>query len=80
MDNLNEKVWYACYSSNLLQERFLCYIKGGQPAGANTSYNGCDDKKLPIDSERMYIPTELYFANVSKNWNGGIAFIRKILD
>lgn len=76
MDNLNEKVWYACYGSNLLQERFLCYIKGGQPAGANTSYDGCDDKTLPINSEQMYIPAELYFAKVSKNWNGGIAFIR----
>ncbi|RKO71241.1 hypothetical protein D7322_13920 [Sphingobacterium puteale] len=76
MDNLNKKVWYACYGSNLLQERFLCYIKGGQPAGANTSYDGCDDKTLPINSEQMYIPAELYFAKVSKNWNGGIAFIR----
>lgn len=76
MENLDEKVWYACYGSNLLQERFLCYIKGGQPAGANTSYDGCDDKTLPINSEQMYIPAELYFAKVSKNWNGGIAFIR----
>ncbi|MDR6734860.1 hypothetical protein [Sphingobacterium sp. 2149] len=76
MNNLNEKVWYACYGSNMLQERFFCYIKGGQPAGANTTYNGCNDKTLPIDSEQMYISAELYFAKVSKNWNGGIAFIR----
>lgn len=61
MTNLNEKVWYACYGSNMLQERFLCYIKGGQPAGANTSYNGCNDKTLPIDSEQMYIPAEHNF-------------------
>ncbi len=76
MENLDEKVWYACYGSNLLQERFLCYIQGGQPAGANTSYIGCEDKTSPIDSEEMYISAELYFAKVSKNWNGGIAIIR----
>lgn len=76
MENLDEKVWYACYGSNLLQERFLCYIQGGQPAGANTSYIGCEDKTPPIDSEEMYISAEIYFAKVSRNWNGGIAFIR----
>src|ERR1039457_5739089 len=28
-------VWYASYGSNLAyQERFLCYIKGGTPAGS----------------------------------------------
>lgn len=76
MHNLNEKVWYACYGSNLLQERFLCYIRGGEPAGGNKLYIGCEDRTLPIDSEEMYIPADLYFAKVSKNWNGGIAFIR----
>ncbi|MCS3557615.1 hypothetical protein EDF66_12920 [Sphingobacterium sp. JUb20] len=34
MDDLQDKVWYACYGSNLLEEHFLCCIKGGQPAGA----------------------------------------------
>ncbi|WP_293938240.1 MULTISPECIES: hypothetical protein [unclassified Sphingobacterium] len=31
MKNLNEKVWYACYPSILLQEKFLFYIQGGSP-------------------------------------------------
>ena len=76
MENLNERVWYACYGSNLLQERFLCYIQGDQPAGARTSHIGCEDKTPPIDSEEMYISAELYFAKVSRFWSGGIAFIR----
>jgi len=77
MDDLQDKVWYACYGSNLLEERFLCYIRGGQPAGAKTVYGGCVDKTLPSESEDMHINCELYFARASKNWdNGGVAFIR----
>ncbi|QQD13967.1 hypothetical protein [Sphingobacterium sp. UDSM-2020] len=73
MDDLQGKVWYACYSSNLLDERFLCYIKGGQPAGAKTVYGGCLDKTLPFDSEDMYINSDLYFARASKNWDNAAA-------
>lgn len=77
MDDLQDKVWYACYGSNLLEERFLCYLKGGQPAGAKTVYGGCLDKTIPSESEDIYINSELYFARASKNWNnGGVAFIR----
>lgn len=77
MTNLQDKVWYACYGSNILEERFLCYIKGGQPNGAKTTYEGCTDKTLPADHEDFYICSELYFARESGNWdNGGVAFIR----
>ncbi|WP_026969809.1 hypothetical protein [Algoriphagus terrigena] len=79
MTNLQDKVWYACYGSNLLEERFLCYIKGGQPKGAMTTYVGCTDKAIPTDNEDFYICSELYFAKGSKNWdNGGVAFIRTL--
>jgi hypothetical protein len=77
MTDLKDKVWYACYGSNMLEERFLCYIKGGQPKGATTNYIGCSDKTFPTESEEFYICSELYFAKQSTNWdNGGIAFIR----
>ena len=33
MDNATY-VWYASYGSNMNRERFLCYIRGGQPEGA----------------------------------------------
>ncbi|MGX1752144.1 hypothetical protein [Sphingobacterium sp. NPDC055346] len=62
MMDKNDKVWYACYGSNLLKDRFYCYIQGGQPAGANTIYEGCTDKSLPIDEENIIINAELYFA------------------
>ena len=77
MTNLQDKVWYACYGSSILEERFLCYIRGGQPIGAKTTYEGCGDKTLPADNEDFYISSELYFAKESDNWdNGGVAFIR----
>ena len=81
MTNLQDKVWYACYGSNILEERFLCYIKGGQPKGAKAIYEGCSDKTLPADNEDFYICSELYFARESGNWyNGGVAFIRTLFE
>jgi hypothetical protein len=72
----NTNIWYASYGSNLLEERFLCYIRGGRPSGANRTYKGCRDKTLPIDSEEIYINQKLYFGKSSKNWDGGgVAFL-----
>src|SRR4030095_163368 len=77
MTQLAKHIWYASYGSNLLEERFLCYIKGGQPVGSKKHYEGCRDKSLPIDKEEFYIPSELYFAKESDSWdNGGVAFIK----
>lgn len=81
MTKLQDKVWYACYGSNLLEERFLCYIKGGQPKGAMTTYEVCRDKTIPADNEDFFICSELYFAKESSNWaNGGVAFIRTLFE
>lgn len=69
-------IWYASYGSNILEERFLCYIRGGQPLGSVKNYVGCTDKSLPIDKEEIYINSEIYFAKKSKSWgNGGVCFI-----
>lgn len=75
--NQNEKyIWYASYGSNLLEERFHCYIRGGQPEGSIATFKGCSDKTLPVENEEIYISRELYFARSSSNWeNGGMAFI-----
>lgn len=71
------KVWYACYGSNLLEERFRCYISGGQPKGANRLYPGCTNKTFPTHTKPLTINREMYFAKISKTWNGGgAAFIR----
>lgn len=65
------KVWYACYGSNLLKERFSCYIGGGRPANAKRIYPGCTNKTLPEKSKGITINGELYFAKSSKTWSGG---------
>jgi hypothetical protein len=61
-------VWYASYGSNLLRERFLCYIVGGKPIGANREYDGCTNKSLPKADKKITIKRELYFAKESGNW------------
>ena len=78
---MNEYVWYASYGSNLLRERFMCYIKGGRPEGTTTTYKGCSNKEPPIVDKRITIPHELYFAKESDTWEQkGVAFIRSTKD
>jgi hypothetical protein len=75
------KVWYACYGSNLLKERFSCYIGGGQPANAKRVYPGCTNKTQPEKSKQIIINGALYFAKSSKTWSGGGAgFIKSDFD
>ena len=75
------RLWYASYGSNLLDERFSCYISGGTPRGAHRIYPGCTDTSAPIASKQIKINAELYFAKVSKTWSGGgAAFIRPDID
>jgi hypothetical protein len=81
MSQEEPKVWYACYGSNLLKERFSCYIGGGQPANAKRIYPGCSNKTLPEKNKGIIINRELYFAKSSKTWSGGGAgFIKSNLD
>ncbi len=46
---MKDYVWYACYGSNLLYERFKCYILGGTFNGNGRYHDGCQDKTLPKD-------------------------------
>lgn len=81
MTKLQDKVWYACYGSNILEERFLCYIRGGQPKGAKKTHEGCSNRTLPAENESFYFQSQLYFAKESANWdNGGVAFIRNSFE
>jgi len=76
MTQSDEKVWYACYGSNILEKRFHCYILGGTPNGSSKSCTRCGDPSLPSKSEAFTFPNELYFAKKSKSWNGGgVAFL-----
>jgi hypothetical protein len=73
---MTELVWYAAYGSNLLRNRFLCYIQGGTPPGAAKYFSGCTDKSLPKDDKPITIPHRLYFSKQSAIWEHlGVAFI-----
>ncbi|QOR68913.1 hypothetical protein IM538_12095 [Cytobacillus suaedae] len=74
--NEKEYVWYASYGSNINVDRFLCYIKGGQPEGSSEIEVGCRDSSLPIDEDTFTINHPLYFAKEAGKWNNqGVAFI-----
>lgn len=70
----NDYVWYACYGSNLDQERFLRYIEGGTAVNGRT-YQGCRDKSLWTDRKAAVYDGTIYFGNRSGSWDGsGVAF------
>ena len=74
-------VWYVGYGSNVLENRFLCYITGGTQEGSQRVYEGCRDKSLPQLVKPIAINYELYFSKNSSVWqNGGVAFIRNEYD
>ena len=74
-------VWYLSYGSNILAERFHCYISGGQPQGSQKIYEGCRDTSRPRRDKPTTINYELYFSKNSPVWdNGGVAFIKDELN
>ncbi|WP_018663530.1 hypothetical protein [Heyndrickxia acidiproducens] len=69
-------VWYASYGSNLLRERFMCYIAGGRPPGSSQEEPGCTDHTPPMSDKKIMMPYPLYFARENSKWGkGGVAFI-----
>jgi hypothetical protein len=68
-------VYYAGYGSNLMRERFLCYIKGGRPPGSVVEERGCRDKTDPLRDRPVRIAYPLYFSRYSPRWGGGVAFL-----
>ncbi len=69
-------VWYVCYGSNLLEERFLCYLRGGCIPGNDKCERGAADHSLPVRSEPHILNKPLFFSLHSDKWFGsGVAFI-----
>lgn len=69
-------IWYVCYGSNLLRERFLYYIKGGTYPVTGKTHRGCVNKTEPKISISYTLPYPMYFGNKSPGWdNGGAAFL-----
>ena len=70
------QVWYAAYGSNLAEDRFLCYVRGGRPSGSKVKLQGCRDKTLPVESRGARLPLRPFIAGRSKSWDGhGVAFV-----
>ena len=60
----SEYVWYACYGSNLCQERFMRYI------------SNCSDPTPPCEDRPYAFRHSIYFAKKAYTWqNGGKAFL-----
>lgn len=69
-------VWYASYGSNLNRSRFLTYVQGGSPEGADVHHEGCRDTTPPTDDIAIRFSGRMHFAASSGRWDGGgIAFM-----
>lgn len=75
MDNKN-LVWYVGYGSNMLMERFMCYINGGQFRHNGRSHRRCADATPPRAKMLYEIPYNMYYGNQSGTWDGkGVSFL-----
>ena len=74
-----EHVWYACYGSNLREQRFNCYLVGGQPEGATFTQPGARDNTAPVMDDLFFSDDwQLTFARQSSSWEGkAVAFLAK---
>ena len=70
-------VWYASFGSNILLERFECYLRGGRIGGMVRDMPGSRDPTPPVASSLwMDVPYRLFFAHSSPTWaGGGVAFV-----
>jgi hypothetical protein len=68
-----QMIWYAAYGSNLLRERFMCYLQGGKPDGAARAYPGARDPRAPRAEIPLWLAGGVYFATRSAVWGGGRA-------
>jgi histone deacetylase 4/5 len=59
----NVFVWYACYGSNLLEERFHCYLRGGRVEGMSRDCVGARDNTHPTASLVKWMPYSVFFAD-----------------
>ncbi|MCI2061486.1 MAG: hypothetical protein LKJ83_01780 [Eubacteriaceae bacterium] len=69
--NKRDHVWYVCYGSNMLNERFLCYLKGGAFRECSNVLPACEDNADdPLQRMPYILPYNMYYANTSSSWNG----------
>jgi hypothetical protein len=71
-----QEVWYACYGSNLKNQRFDRYIHGGTAENSSLPAFGSTDKRPISDSRPFVTHWELHFGRQCGGWqNKGVAFL-----
>jgi hypothetical protein len=72
-------VWYAAYGSNLLKQRFMCYLEGSEfrmNATVLTAPPRCDAGTEIHGDQPFKLRFKLYFAREKTKWGpGGVAFV-----
>lgn len=71
MMDREKMVWYAVYGSNLLYERFMCYLKGGSFRGGHAAER-CSDSAPPRARLLYELPYDMYFGKSSGSWEGRV--------
>ena len=70
-----EYLWYVSYGSNMLYDRFMCYIKGGS-FEKSRYHPPCEDTAPPAAVRDIEMPYSMYFGNTSGSWHGsGVSFL-----
>ena len=73
--NKNDLVWYACYGSNLSEDRLTYYIRGGTYPVNGVQYDPCTNTSLWKKTMVRVYPGRMYFSNYSPSWGArGVAF------
>ena len=71
----NDLVWYACYGTNMSEERLTYYIRGGVYPVNGVRYRPCTDTSLWKKTTVGSYPGRMYFSNHSPSWeHQGVAF------
>ncbi len=69
-------IWYAAYGSNLLKDRFLTYLRGGEVPGSGRHQHGARDGSDPVDDQPYRFDRPLGFGRESRGWGGrGVCFV-----
>ncbi len=69
-------VWYAAYGSNLLEARFLTYLRGGEVPGSGRMQHGARDATDPRDSRPYRLDRTMLFGGEAGGWQGrGVCFV-----
>src|SRR5215469_1550614 len=83
--NAESYIWYAAYGSNVLRERFMCYLEGTEFRAENGTILRAPPKcdagtriqgDHPFNDQPFRLPFKLYFACEKTKWGpGGVAFV-----